>query len=188
MAKNDQFLHQVFLGLGSNLGKREKNLNSALALLTKDGLIDLVSASAIYRSEGVDSGQGEPEYLNQVIEITTPLPPQHLLQVCRRIEEKMGRPDGEERGGPRIIDIDILFYDDLIANSEELVIPHPRSARRRFVLQPLADIAPDFIHPVLQMPIIKLLSESDDGGWIKKFTPQTSQGKIPAIKGGAKKE
>lgn len=185
MAYNDRFSHRVFLGLGSNIGEREKNLQSALALLTKDGLIDLVHCSTIYRTEGVDSGRGEPEYLNQVIEVNTALPPHHLLKVCRRVEEKLGRPSRRKRSGPRVLDIDILFYDDIIVNNEELVIPHPRAARRCFVLKPLAEIAPDFLHPVMQMPISKLLESSDDNGWVKEYE-RKDKGKSP-IKPKAKK-
>jgi len=168
MVKKDTFTHRVFLCLGSNLGERERNLKNALAFLTKDGLIDLVKCSSIYRSEGIEQGEGEPEYLNQVIEVNTPLPPEHLLNVCKRVESKLGRSSGEGYNGPRIIDIDILFYDELIIKTEDLVIPHPRAGRRRFVLQPLSEIASDFLHPVMHLSIAQLLKESDDPGWVKK--------------------
>jgi 2-amino-4-hydroxy-6-hydroxymethyldihydropteridine diphosphokinase len=133
----------TYLGLGSNLGDRQANLDRALALLSQRLRVDKVSS--IYDSEPVGNIE-QPRFLNLVCQVTTNIEPTGLLALAKGIESKMGRVGGS--GAPRTIDIDILFYGDQVVETPELVIPHPRLAKRAFVLAPLAEIAPDLVHPV----------------------------------------
>ena len=133
----------AYLGLGSNLGDRQANLDRALALLSQRLKVDKVSS--IYDSEPVGNIE-QPRFLNLVCQVTTNIEPAGLLALAKGIEAKMGRVGGS--GAPRTIDIDILFYGDQIIDTPKLVIPHPRLAKRAFVLAPLVEIAPDLVHPV----------------------------------------
>ena len=133
----------AYLGLGSNLGDRQANLDRALALLSQRLKVDKVSS--IYDSEPVGNIE-QPRFLNLVCQVTTNIEPAGLLALAKGIEAKMGRVGGS--GAPRTIDIDILFYGDQVIETPELVIPHPRLAKRAFVLAPLVEIAPDLVHPV----------------------------------------
>ena len=133
----------AYLGLGSNLGDRQANLDRALALLSQRLRLDKVSS--IYDSEPVGNIE-QPRFLNLVCQVTTNIEPAGLLALAKGIEAKMGRVGGS--GAPRTIDIDILFYGDQVIETPELVIPHPRLAKRAFVLAPLVEIAPDLVHPV----------------------------------------
>jgi 2-amino-4-hydroxy-6-hydroxymethyldihydropteridine diphosphokinase len=143
----------LYLALGSNLGDREKNLRDALARLGE--FIDLARVSSIYETEpwGV---RDQPWFLNLVCAGTTTLSPVDVLRRAKKIEIEMGRTEGI-RFGPRPIDIDILLYDRVIELSPALTIPHPRLHERAFVLVPLAEIAPDLIHPRLRVTIRALL-------------------------------
>ena len=133
----------AYLGLGSNLGDRQANLDRALALLSQRLKVDKVSS--IYDSEPVGNIE-QPRFLNLVCQVTTNIEPAGLLALAKGIEAKMGRVGGS--GAPRTIDIDILFYGDQVIDTPKLVIPHPRLAKRAFVLAPLVEIAPDLVHPV----------------------------------------
>ncbi len=144
----------VYIALGSNLGDRVKNLNDAIARLAP--FLQVLRASSIYETEPVGV-RDQPWFLNQVVCGTTALSPVDLLRRVKRIEIEMGRTEGI-RFGPRPIDLDILFYDRVIALSPALTIPHPRLHERAFVLTPLAEIAPDLIHPRLRRPIRDLLA------------------------------
>lgn len=135
----------AFLALGSNLGDREANLREAVRRLQAAG-IQLIRASSIYETAPRDV-LDQPEFLNAVIEVQTILFPIQLLHHVREIERTMGRRRVTPKG-PRNIDIDILFYGRSVIATEELEAPHPRLAQRRFVLEPLAEIAPGFRHPV----------------------------------------
>lgn len=147
-------MHIVYLLLGSNLGDREKNLADAIKHLQKLGL-QVLKKSSIYNT--LPWGYTEqPDFLNQAIECLTELEPLELLKRLKEIEKSMGRKK-TVRYGPRIIDIDIIFYDNLILKTEQLSIPHPRMHEREFVLKPLSEIAPDFIHPELQLSVKRLL-------------------------------
>ncbi len=143
----------VYLALGANLGDREQNLRVALSRL--GAFVHITRVSSLYETEpwGV---QDQPWFLNQVAAGTTDLSPVDLLRRVKKIEIEMGRAEGI-RFGPRPIDIDILFYDHVIQLSPALTIPHPRLHERAFVLVPLAEIAPDFVHPRLRMRIRDLL-------------------------------
>ena len=133
----------VYLGLGSNLGNREDNLDMALKLLSQR--MKVVKVSSIYDTEPIGN-TAQPRFLNIACEVFTRLSPEGLLALAKGIEGKMGRRG--KSGEPRTIDIDILLYGDIVINTPDLVIPHPRMAERSFVLVPLAEIAPERVHPV----------------------------------------
>jgi len=147
----------VCIGIGSNLGDRERNCLDALGLMEQNGIAVLVR-SATYETSpwGVTD---QPDFINMAVEAGTDLSPLDLLRLLKKIEREMGRTN-EAKWGPRIIDLDILLYDDLVLDSEELVIPHPLMLQRDFVLRPLAEIAPDRVHPVMKKTLKGLLQEA----------------------------
>ncbi len=134
----------VYLGLGSNLGNRQDNLDRALDFLSQR--LRVVSISSLYDTEPVGNIE-QPRFLNLVCQVYTRLAPNELLALAKGIESKLGRVSGKSNV-PRPIDIDILFYDNQVIETPELVIPHPRLTERAFVLIPLAEIAPNLVHPV----------------------------------------
>jgi 2-amino-4-hydroxy-6-hydroxymethyldihydropteridine diphosphokinase len=137
--------NQAFIGLGSNLGDREAYLEAARRMLSDSQEILLSDASSLYETEPVGyTDQGW--FLNQVVEVATGLDPWQLLLTLQGIERDLGR-QRLIRWGPRVVDLDILLYGDTVLNSPELIVPHPRLYERSFVLSPLAEIAPDHVHP-----------------------------------------
>jgi 2-amino-4-hydroxy-6-hydroxymethyldihydropteridine diphosphokinase len=147
--------HRIYLGLGTNLGDRLANLQTAAESLPPD--IYDIKFSLIY--ESLPWGYtDQPLFLNQVIVGWTRLSPMDVLAYIKQIEQKMGRQMTFQYG-PRLIDIDILAYDDLILTAPELTIPHPQMTRRSFVLVPLVDLAPDWRHPVLKQSAQQLLNQ-----------------------------
>jgi 2-amino-4-hydroxy-6-hydroxymethyldihydropteridine diphosphokinase len=151
--------HRVFLSLGSNLGDKRLHLGEAVRRLEISG-VQVQQASPIYVTEPVDFAQ-QDWFLNQVLEGSALLPPHELLETCLAIEREMGR-ERRQLKGPRTIDIDILLYDDLVIDSEILQIPHPRMHLRRFVLEPLAHLAPKLMHPVIRESIEALRARCPD--------------------------
>ena len=130
---------RAFLGVGSNLGDRWAALRAAVAAMP-----DVVAVSPVYETEPVGGPSGQPPYLNLVVELDTERTPRQLLETARRLEAAAGRVR-EERWGPRPLDVDVLLVDDLMVDEPDLQVPHPRMAERRFVLAPLADLAPELV-------------------------------------------
>jgi 2-amino-4-hydroxy-6-hydroxymethyldihydropteridine diphosphokinase len=149
--------HVLYLSLGTNLGNRLANLKNAISSLPPK--VNPVLHSSIYESEPWGYSD-QPLFLNQVIKANTELEPMLLLTYLKETEVRLGRQE-TFRFGPRLIDLDILFYDDLVINTLSLTIPHPRIAERAFILIPLAEIAPDFLHPVLGKSIQQLKTGVD---------------------------
>ena len=155
--------HTVYLGLGSNLGDRQGYLDKALEELGKDNAIKVKKVSTFIETEPYGPVE-QPDYLNGVAEIETILDPDELLGVVHDIEQEAGR-ERIIHWGPRTLDLDILFYDDRVINTEHLTIPHPEIQKREFVLQPLAEIAPFLYHPVLNKNIATLYDILKNSGY-----------------------
>jgi GTP cyclohydrolase-4 len=147
--------HRVYLGLGANLGDRQSNLAQALQHIRARAVIQQVSAC--YETKPVGY-LDQPDFLNIVCEVTTELSPYEVLRFLKQIEKRMGR-EPSFRNAPRPIDMDILFYDDLVLASPELTIPHPRLSERAFFLVPLAEIAAELVHPTLHLTVNELLQQ-----------------------------
>ena len=146
----------VFIGVGSNQGERLEHISKAVRAVGALERVRLCRMATIVETAPVGPPQGP--YLNTVIEIDTSIPPRELLVALKGIERRFGRTPSEERWGPRPIDLDVLLYDDRVVEEPGLRIPHERMHERDFVLEPLAQLAPDVIHPILQQPIAQLLA------------------------------
>jgi 2-amino-4-hydroxy-6-hydroxymethyldihydropteridine diphosphokinase len=149
----------AYLGLGSNMGDREANLARARELLASDRVI-VKRASALYETAPRDV-LDQPDFLNQVVEVETDLFPRQLLDRAKQVERKMGRVVVQVKG-PRVIDVDILLYANAIVSGPGLDIPHPGIPERRFVLEPLAELAPGLRHPVTKRTIRQMLKAVSD--------------------------
>ncbi len=161
----------AYIGIGSNIGDKKANCLQAAALLKETDT--LIRLSSLYYTEPVGYREQE-DFVNAVAAIETSRSPVELLGVCQSIEERMGRKRAI-RWGPRIIDLDILLFGDLIVNRTDLTIPHPLMAARKFVLAPLAEIAPDATHPVLKKNVSDLLRELKDTSSVIKCGTDAKQ-------------
>ena len=157
----------VYLGLGSNLGDREANLRRALQDLTPS--ITLVKSSSIYETEPWGYKE-QPQFLNCACNVLTQLSPQELIDAIKKVERAIGRQPTFPYG-PRIIDVDILLYGDLLIDEESLVVPHPRLSQRAFVLIPLVELSPDLVHPRLGLTLSELLERVDGREGVKLWGP-----------------
>ena len=154
----------AYIGIGSNLGDKEHNIKKSIDLIKEKSKI--LEISRLYKTEPVGY-KNQDKFLNCAIKIKTELKPIELLGFLQSIEKRLGRIR-TIKNGPRTIDLDILFYGIEIINENNLIVPHPRLHEREFVLEPLEDISPNFIHPVLRKSIKELVS---DGGRQEKQSP-----------------
>ena len=157
----------IYLCIGGNLGEREANLEEALEFIDFN-FGDVVGVSSIYESE--PWGMSDvPNFLNQVVHIESELTDKELLMEIADLEEFFGRERSSQGYVSREMDIDVLFIDGEIISTEALQVPHPRISERRFVLEPMAEIAPDFIHPELKQSVAGLLKACSDKGKVTRF-------------------
>ncbi|GAB4381380.1 MAG: 2-amino-4-hydroxy-6-hydroxymethyldihydropteridine diphosphokinase [Elainellaceae cyanobacterium] len=153
--------HLAAIAMGSNLGDSYSILRSALAVISETPNISLQAQSSIYRTVAV--GPPQPDYLNACIIISTALDPEALLDRLLEIEAQFGRVR-HERWGPRLLDLDLLLFDDLVVRLPQLTVPHPRMSERAFVLVPLNDVAPHWVEPISGKAIAELVQQVDCSG------------------------
>jgi len=162
----------VFIGFGSNLGNRLDFCDRAVRLM---GLLPhslVTGVSSLYETEPLpDNHPGPDWFLNGVLRLETDLTPQSLLEVCREVEKSLGR-DQDHRHGPRTLDLDILLYGVRLINEPGLILPHPRLHLRRFVLEPLVELDPALLHPLLHKTVAQLLDELTDPAVVRRLDPQ----------------
>lgn len=161
----------VFIGIGSNLGNPVESCREALRRISSHSDIELLRSSSLYMTEPVGPVV-QPWFVNCVCEVNTSLEPRGLFLALKNIEQEMGRRDGAEKWGPRLIDLDLLLYGQIIVSQADLVIPHPQLHRRRFVLIPLCELASYTIHPVFNVSAKGLLERlGDDPHFVGKCYP-----------------
>lgn len=161
-------MNHILLSLGSNVGDREANLKRAQELLGEEGVV-IEQLSPIYETEPY--GVAEQGYfLNQVVQVKTEKTPEELLETCLAVENTMGRVRNV-KNGPRLIDVDVVFYRDEVLNTSRLTLPHPGVPERRFILQPLSDLVPGQAHPVLKKTVQQLLDECTDHLIVRPYGP-----------------
>ncbi|MDI6699641.1 MAG: 2-amino-4-hydroxy-6-hydroxymethyldihydropteridine diphosphokinase [bacterium] len=164
----------ILICLGSNMGDREKNIFDAIKLIKLNN-IKIVSFSKLYNTEPVDY-KNQNDFLNIVLRVSTDYSPEELLRVVKRIEYLIGRRESKIPKGPRIIDIDILFYNDIIINSEELTIPHRSILDRYFVIKMLMDIDEDYIMPMFNKKVKDLFESIDKSKRVEEFKSKRLKG------------
>jgi len=160
-------MNKVYLSLGSNRGDRISNLDKARISIEKK-LGKIVAGSFLYETPPWKM-KDETDFINQVLLLETIVPVEQVMDAIIQMEERMGRVRTQKKYESRIIDIDILFFNGEIIHTDKLVIPHPLMQQRRFVLEPMAEIAPEFVHPVFKKNILRLLEECSDKSNIKKL-------------------
>jgi 2-amino-4-hydroxy-6-hydroxymethyldihydropteridine diphosphokinase len=165
----------AFIGFGSNVGDRVDLCDRAVTLLSLLPHSQLLGVSLLYETEPVKVGTdpGDGWFLNGVVQLGTDVTPRSLLMVLREIERSLGR-DEEHRSGPRTMDLDLLFYGSQVIDEPGLVVPHPRLHQRRFVLLPLSELDPSWIHPSLDRSIAQLLADVKDRSEVRLLFPQPS--------------
>jgi 2-amino-4-hydroxy-6-hydroxymethyldihydropteridine diphosphokinase len=162
-------MKKVFLGIGTNLGERERNLEETVTKI-KESIGPVLNMSSVYETEPWGFVT-ENQFLNMVVEVETKLTPSGVLGAILMIEAFLGRIRGGKQYSSRVIDIDILLYEDSVVDQVSLKIPHPLMVKRRFVMVPMCEIAPDLEHPVLKKSIASLLESCEDKSKIGKFKP-----------------
>ena len=161
--------HIAYIAIGSNIGNPRDNCIEAIREISKKDSIKIISKSSFYQTSPIGPIHQE-WFINSAIKINTSLTPIKLLTNLLNIESSMGRVR-KEKWGPRLIDLDLLFYDNQILNQEKIIIPHPEISKRNFVLIPLCEIAENLNHPTLKKNIKTLLQESTDNAKVNKLTP-----------------
>ena len=162
-------MHHItaYIGIGSNLGTPEKNCTKAIEKISNTKDIKIISKSSFYQTEPI-GGVQQGWFINSAIGIETDLSPENLLSVLLNLELAMGRIR-KEQWGPRLIDLDLLFYGNLVLENKSLTLPHPEIQNRKFILIPMSEIAENLIHPTLKKTIKTLLQESSDVTIVKKI-------------------
>ncbi len=166
MVENTFKENRVIISLGSNLGDRLNNIKSTIKKI-KEKNIKILSISSIYETEPVDTLE-DLKFLNCIISLSTPLNPYELLEVFQNIEKEMGR-NRTHKNSPREIDIDILFFEDKIIETPNLIVPHPEIEKRKFVLIPLNEIHPEFKHPIIGSTIKEILKNCNERHGVLKI-------------------
>jgi 2-amino-4-hydroxy-6-hydroxymethyldihydropteridine diphosphokinase len=154
-------VHTAYIGAGSNIGNKLLNCKNGINALTTANTVRIKEWSRFYKTEPVDY-KDQDWFINVVVKIETTFDPFQLIKKLKLIEHDAGRVDDPVRFGPRILDLDIVLFDDFVTNSSGLVIPHPRMHKRRFVLKPICDIDPTIVHPVLKKNMQDLLDILDE--------------------------
>ena len=155
-------MHRAHLALGSNVGDRGDAIRDAVDQLASLEATRILGRSRLLVTKAVGGPAGQPDFLNAAVLVDTGLEPHALLDAVHGIEQTHGRPrdrQGEERWGPRTLDIDIVFFADVVLCDSRLTLPHPRAAQREFVLRPIADLAPEYLHPVEGRTVAELLDD-----------------------------
>lgn len=164
--------HEAFVALGANVGDPPEQLAQAARMLTAHEQVVLKDASSLWRTSPIGPVADQPDFVNAVIRLVTLLSPQALLAFCHSIEEALGRDrSGEVAGGPRLIDLDLVAYGDVVLEEEGLTLPHPRLAERAFVLEPLQEIDPHFLHPATGLSVDEMLSALPAGQRVERMGP-----------------
>ena len=162
-------LHTVYISVGSNLGDKLDNCRKGIAALSREGVTTVAAQSSFYKTDPVDY-TAQDWFINAAVKILTVLEPMSLLDDLKKIQRRAGRTHDPIQFGPRILDLDIIFYDEVVIDSEVIVLPHPRMHKRRFVLKPICDIDPQLIHPVLKEDVQTLLSNlGDDTQGVERY-------------------
>ncbi|MEJ5308052.1 MAG: 2-amino-4-hydroxy-6-hydroxymethyldihydropteridine diphosphokinase [candidate division WOR-3 bacterium] len=164
----------ILLCLGSNIGDREKNISDAIKLIKLNN-IKITGFSKLYNTEPVDY-ENQNDFLNIILKVSTDFSPDELLRVVKRIEYLIGRRESKIKKGPRIIDIDILFYNDIIINSEELTIPHKSVLDRYFIIKLLMDIDPEFLMPKFNIKVKDVYQKIDKSKRVEEYNMKSLKG------------
>jgi 2-amino-4-hydroxy-6-hydroxymethyldihydropteridine diphosphokinase len=164
--------HGAFVALGANVGDLPAQLKQAAQRLATHDQVVLKDVSSLWRTSPEGPVADQPDFVNAVILLETLLTPQGLLAFCHEVEEALGRDRSREvSGGPRPIDLDLLAYGDVVLDEEGLTLPHPRLAERAFVLEPLHEVAPHFVHPATSLSVGEMLSALPPGQRVERIGP-----------------